>query len=894
MIHFESSLFALAGLVAATGPIVIHLLNRRRYRQVSWAAMDFLRQALERNKRILHLRDLILLALRVLAVVLVGLALARPYYRGTAFAAVWHGIWLALGVIGLFGSAIWGAVAADAGKKQALAVAVGAVWGLLVAWCGRNLATSRSDDAAMAESRRQPVHAVLLIDNSLSLKAESVGATLFDKAKAKAREFLVSLPAESRMTVIPVAGSEEPFTLDAYRHREDAEKAIEQLAAVDTTGQLRPALESAVLACQQVTELPAKRAVLITDMQRSAFQETDWGDLVAPLGGLQIAPVADDAPANVWLSDFHLEDGLASVESPCRFLARVESTGGDSPVAVLLRLLIDGVEVGSQTVDVAPGQTREVVFTHQLDGGADPERANFVLAELELQTDRPAADRLAADNRRALVIPVVAALPVVFVDEYGADEDFSRRRIGETYALRHLLAPKTAGELDQRRLIRVIHVRQDQLTEEVLRSARLVVMAGVERPDACVSLLREFVLQGGPLVILAGGRFDPAAWTELAWLDGRGILPAPLKTDAYGVTPDEAPDRLKPFFADFAGMQHDFFQVEQEDPEQLAALFESTPFFKAVQADLGDDVLSRLLTSETQRFLEERELLAEFARQQATRLSEGNASSAADRVRRDELEQRSRRIEPAWWRWRSLLPFTDRSLAPAQLAERQLPRVLAEYKGLNLPFVVERPIGAGRVVLVTSGVTSDWNLLRVSGAMYMFHRMISSLIEQTFPARNFEAGERIVLPVDRQTDVRYQLTRPSGREETLNVEALTSEAAGVQIRSAIVSGAYRIVAEQPPAGASVAEPKTRVDEWVFAVNGPASESDLTRISPEELTRRIGRDDVRVLDVDESIDVQGGARRGQRLWQACLSGVLLALFAEMLLLGWPAVGRKEAR
>ena len=56
--------FALAGVLCATIPFVIHLLNRRRYRVVEWAAMDFLRQALERNRRILHLRDLLLLLLR--------------------------------------------------------------------------------------------------------------------------------------------------------------------------------------------------------------------------------------------------------------------------------------------------------------------------------------------------------------------------------------------------------------------------------------------------------------------------------------------------------------------------------------------------------------------------------------------------------------------------------------------------------------------------------------------------------------------------------------------------------------------------------------------------------------------------------------------------------------
>src|SRR5918999_3291993 len=84
MLSFFAGAFAAAGAVAALGPVAIHLLNRRRYRVVEWAAMDFLREALQRNRRILHLRDLLLLALRTLCVLLFGLAMARPYFTRTA------------------------------------------------------------------------------------------------------------------------------------------------------------------------------------------------------------------------------------------------------------------------------------------------------------------------------------------------------------------------------------------------------------------------------------------------------------------------------------------------------------------------------------------------------------------------------------------------------------------------------------------------------------------------------------------------------------------------------------------------------------------------------------------------------------------------------------------
>ena len=48
--------FALAGVIAAAGPVIIHLLNRRRFRTVEWGAMAFLRKALQRSRRAVRLR----------------------------------------------------------------------------------------------------------------------------------------------------------------------------------------------------------------------------------------------------------------------------------------------------------------------------------------------------------------------------------------------------------------------------------------------------------------------------------------------------------------------------------------------------------------------------------------------------------------------------------------------------------------------------------------------------------------------------------------------------------------------------------------------------------------------------------------------------------------------
>src|SRR6185369_15800378 len=68
----------LAGLAAVSIPIIIHLLNRRKFRKVAWAAMRFLQNAIEQNQRRMRIEDMILLALRCLLLPLLALTLARP------------------------------------------------------------------------------------------------------------------------------------------------------------------------------------------------------------------------------------------------------------------------------------------------------------------------------------------------------------------------------------------------------------------------------------------------------------------------------------------------------------------------------------------------------------------------------------------------------------------------------------------------------------------------------------------------------------------------------------------------------------------------------------------------------------------------------------------------
>lgn len=79
MSFLNPGLLAMGAAVAV--PILIHLLNRRRFRSVSWAAMRFVKASVEKNRRRMELEDLLLLLLRCLVVGLFALALARPALR---------------------------------------------------------------------------------------------------------------------------------------------------------------------------------------------------------------------------------------------------------------------------------------------------------------------------------------------------------------------------------------------------------------------------------------------------------------------------------------------------------------------------------------------------------------------------------------------------------------------------------------------------------------------------------------------------------------------------------------------------------------------------------------------------------------------------------------------
>ena len=71
----------LAGLTAAAVPVIIHLLNKSRYRVVRWGAMIFLGSSTSKKRRSINLQQILLLIIRTLLIACFALALARPVVK---------------------------------------------------------------------------------------------------------------------------------------------------------------------------------------------------------------------------------------------------------------------------------------------------------------------------------------------------------------------------------------------------------------------------------------------------------------------------------------------------------------------------------------------------------------------------------------------------------------------------------------------------------------------------------------------------------------------------------------------------------------------------------------------------------------------------------------------
>ncbi len=327
------------GLGAASLPIIIHLLNKRRYREMPWAAMRFLLAAIKKNQRKIRIEQSILLAVRTLVILLVVLAMARPILESL------------------------GAVALLPGQRT---------------------------------------HWVLALDASESMDYKTAESSRFEQAKTLAAQ-LVRAARQGDGISLVLLGNPPRAVIGAPAFNHDLVlKEIANLATThggtDLTGSFAKIEE--VLAA---SDIPRKELVVLTDLQAASWNRSRNGAdeglkrLVAKLNARKVQSSVIDlgatGDANHAVTEIHLEPPIVTPGVPATVQATVRNFGRAAGGSLRARLVVDGKIEGEEMADVAAGEARTVAFSHTFTVPGD--RA----VEVQLDADALRPD----DARRLMV-----------------------------------------------------------------------------------------------------------------------------------------------------------------------------------------------------------------------------------------------------------------------------------------------------------------------------------------------------------------------------------------------------------------------------------------------------------------------------------------------------------
>ena len=336
-------------------PILIHLLNRRRFHKVPWAAMEFLLAAMKRNRKRLRMEQWLVLLLRTLAVLLLVFLVSRPQLGGGGLlgARTHH-------VVVLDDSA---SMTQRSGSSNLFERAQDRVRTLL-----DELATTRSGDLFSLVRTSRPA--------TPELWAVRVGPELGQRVGSLLKELVVGDTAPDLGAVLQATGKRAAEQQDAARTH------------LYVVGDQR--------AHDWATEDDKPRPALLAALAALRADQ----DHVSVLGG-------GGPPANLAVVDVRLLDRLVIAGVPATLVVDVHNFGLDPTPATTVAIEVDGQSRVVQPVPpLAPGERVAIPAGHTFHQ-AGAHRVEAALAATEF---------FPLDDRRTLALDVRDKSRVLLVD----------------------------------------------------------------------------------------------------------------------------------------------------------------------------------------------------------------------------------------------------------------------------------------------------------------------------------------------------------------------------------------------------------------------------------------------------------------------------------------------
>ena len=731
-------LFIAAALISV--PIIIHLINRMRFKRIRWAAMEFLLKAAKRTRRRLIIEQLILLALRCLLIALIGLLVSR--------------------FIGCSDSN-------TAGKPNLHLVLLDDTLSMQDGWKHTDGTPKNCFDVAKTD---------------IIIKEIAKGVSL---NKTQDRLVILRLSKIDDKSHVPKAYERlnDKATLDALT--QDINEMQPSMLHVN--------MLQGVKAAQQLMTNYTESAVTLHII--SDYREVDWGaangegltklllemvqknkdvkiraiDTVDPPRGAGegSAPKSRD---NVGIVDFRPSTRVVGKKVAVKFTIAIKNFSSKQvETHLVVRNEVTGKDLLAvdftpiNPVKLSPGTTTEVTFERgDLRNGLffddiKPGQSEFAHLSVRLadaQMQPLAGDGLLADNIRHTVIEVRDTVPILIIDGQGKEgreenkDSFMLARgaisQGKSYEVEFgdMLAPGNPAKA---------------LERADLGKYPLIYLLNVRDLNAKqAGNLETYVKEGGGVAFFMGPAVNAGEYNKTLYKGGAGVFPAPLMKEYYPKSGDpELPtkesdtyqlitrddqfpnDRLPIFSEMFPESRmkmplrifpvHRYFKVDRAawKPEkgwvfELATLPNDDPADKfnlqLGAITQGGQAIAKV--RETKEFQKYGKRFDQLLRDVELRVQPGREFKAyhlAEEIEKLLTDKGQKGVVP------DMSEFWASPDPNIQTLQGQLTR-LREQVHYGDPFVVAQTYGKGRVVAVMSTAGKDWN--KWSGG---------SLAEPTYP-----------------------------------------------------------------------------------------------------------------------------------------------------------------
>jgi hypothetical protein len=437
---FLNPIFAFAGIGLVAIPIVIHLLNRRRFKVVEWAAMQYLLAALRKNRRRLQFESWLLLLLRCLALLLLALALSRPLGCNSA--------------------------------------------------------------ASLVGAAQVGLHVIVVDDSySMAYQADRLEArTHFDQAKRLAKELLGRVGDGSQEVAIVTASRPARVLVRPTFNQQAIAEAIDRLMQSSSDTDIAGALRLAQQIAAERATLPSRTLYLLSDCTNSALRGPD-AESIAKLGPelvksyrVVVHDLSRESQSNVAITSLRTSEPMVRVGFGADVLATVQGFGAVGESRVDWK---QGDRPLPGTGTLKPEPTTPPVVQSQAT--FDASGSTIIRA-----TALSAGDRLPIDNERTRVVDVAGDVRVLLVEGRRGVGALQGSAAFLRLALAPPLDPTQHGKTVPRYIVPTVISDLELPSAALGENRAVVLAGvGSIRPELATAL-KAYVEQGGTLVIFAG------------------------------------------------------------------------------------------------------------------------------------------------------------------------------------------------------------------------------------------------------------------------------------------------------------------------------------------------------------------------------------------------------